>query len=70
MIKDYQKGTLPMLSFISHSPLETEAIGAEFNGRNHATIAYTIKKMEEILEKDPKTKAVVNDIIKNIRNNG
>lgn len=50
--------------------MSQEAIGAEFNGRNHATIAYTIKKMEEILEKDPKTKAVVNDIIKNIRNNG
>ena len=31
MIKDYQKGTLPMLSFISHSPLETEAIGAELS---------------------------------------
>ncbi|WP_195543121.1 chromosomal replication initiator protein DnaA [Massiliimalia timonensis] len=43
------------------------AIGDEFGGRDHATIVYSIQKVQKIIEKDAHTKAIVDDIIKNIR---
>ena len=43
------------------------AIGDEFGGRDHATIVYSIQKVQKIIEKDSHTKAIVDDIIKNIR---
>ncbi len=43
------------------------AIGDEFGGRDHATIVYAIQKVQKIIEKDAHTKAIVDDIIKNIR---
>lgn len=43
------------------------AIGDEFGGRDHATIVYSIQKVQKLIEKDPHTKAIVDDIIKNIR---
>lgn len=47
--------------------LSMVAIGDEFGGRHYSTIVYTIQEMEKKLEKDPKTKATVEDIIKNIQ---
>ena len=43
-------------------------IGEEFGGRDHSTIVYALKQIEKNMEKDPKLKATVDDIIKNIKN--
>ena len=45
-----------------------EAIGKEFGNRDHSTIVYALQQMDKKIEKDSKTKATVEDIIKNIRN--
>ncbi|HEX3017518.1 MAG TPA: chromosomal replication initiator protein DnaA [Caproicibacter sp.] len=42
-------------------------IGQEFGGRDHSTVVYAIQQVEKNAAKDPKTKATVEDIIKNIR---
>ena len=42
-------------------------IGDEFGGRDHSTIVYALKQIEKNMEKDPKLKSTVDDIIKNIR---
>ena len=42
-------------------------IGEEFGNRDHSTIVYAIKQIEKNMTKDPKLKATVEDIIKNIR---
>ncbi len=47
--------------------LSMVSIGEEFGGRHYSTIVYTIQEMEKKIEKDPKTKATVEDIIKNIQ---
>lgn len=51
---------------ITQQPLE--AIGKEFGNRNHSTMVYSVSQAEAQMEKDPKVKNTVNDIIKNIRN--
>ena len=43
------------------------AIGKEFGGRDHSTVVYAIQQVEKLILRDPKTKATVEDIIKNIR---
>lgn len=43
------------------------AIGKEFGGRDHSTIVYAIQQVEKNTARDAKTKATVEDIIKNIR---
>lgn len=43
------------------------SIGEEFGGRDHSTIVYALQQVEKTLSKDSKTKAMVEDIIKNIR---
>ena len=47
--------------------LSMSAIGSEFGGRDHSTIVYAIQQVEKIMKTDQKTKAMVEDIIKNIR---
>lgn len=47
--------------------MSQSAIGEEFGGRDHATIVYAIQKVQKIIEKDAHTKAIVDDIVKNIR---
>ncbi|MBQ9859100.1 MAG: chromosomal replication initiator protein DnaA [Clostridia bacterium] len=49
--------------------LPMKAIGEEFGGRDHTTIVYAVQKVESQMEKDPTYKNMVNDIIKNIREN-
>ena len=49
--------------------LPMKAIGQEFGGRDHTTIVYAIQKVETQMAKDPTFKNMVNDIIKNIREN-
>ncbi|MBQ8533468.1 MAG: chromosomal replication initiator protein DnaA [Clostridia bacterium] len=41
-------------------------IGKEVGGKDHATISYSLKKINQILDTNPKERATVNDIIKNI----
>ncbi len=48
--------------------LPLTAIGEEFGGRDHSTIVYAISQVEKNIKKDPKTKAMINDIVKNIQN--
>ena len=43
------------------------SIGEEFGGRDHSTIVYALQQVEKNLSKDQKTKAMVEDIVKNIR---
>ncbi len=47
--------------------LSMNLIGEEFGNRDHSTIVYAIKQIEKNMNKDPKLKATVEDIIKNIR---
>ena len=42
-------------------------IGQTFGGRDHSTVVYATRQVEKKIEKDPRTKGIVNDIIKNIR---
>ena len=47
--------------------LSMNLIVEEFGNRVHSTIVYAIKQIEKNMTKDPKLKATVEDIIKNIR---
>ncbi|NLJ30320.1 MAG: chromosomal replication initiator protein DnaA [Clostridiales bacterium] len=47
--------------------LPMTAIGEEFGGRDHSTVVYAIQQVEKGISRDPKVKATVEDIIKNIR---
>ena len=42
-------------------------IGQTFGGRDHSTVVYAIRQAEQNIKKDPRTKALVDDIIKNTR---
>ncbi|MGI5856284.1 MAG: chromosomal replication initiator protein DnaA [Candidatus Merdivicinus sp.] len=42
-------------------------IGQEFGGRDHTTIVYTLKKVENLIKTNPHDKGIIEDIIKNIR---
>ena len=42
-------------------------IGQTFGGRDHSTVVYAVRQVEKDIKKDPHTKAMVDDIIKNIR---
>lgn len=46
--------------------LPMQSIGEEFGSRDHSTIVYAIRKVEERMEQDSNFKNTVNDIIKNI----
>ena len=47
--------------------MSMEDIGREFSGRDHSTIVYSLKAMEQNLENDRRLKETVEDIIKNVR---
>lgn len=51
----------------SLTPLSMEAIGEEFGNRHYSTIIYTIQKVEKLIKTNSKTKEIVDDTIKNIR---
>lgn len=47
--------------------LSMVAIGEEFGDRHYSTIIYTVKKVQQMIEKDRKVREIVEDTIKNIR---
>lgn len=47
--------------------MSMNALGDEFGGRDHSTVVYATKQVEKNMKKDKKLKAMVEDIIKNIR---
>ena len=47
--------------------IDMEDIGKEFGGRDHSTIVYSLKSMENNLNNDRHLKETVEDIIKNVR---
>lgn len=47
--------------------LSMVTIGEEFGNRHYSTIIYTLKKVQEMMEKDRKVKEIIDDTIKNIR---
>ncbi len=47
--------------------LPLASIGKEFGGRDHSTMVYATQQVDKNMKKDPKIKATVEDIIKNIR---
>lgn len=49
--------------------LSYEAIGKEFNGRDHSTVVYAINNVKEKMEKDSSFRSVVEDLIKNSKAN-
>lgn len=51
----------------SLTSLSMEAIGEEFGNRHYSTIIYTIQKVEKLIKTNSKTKEIVEDTIKNIR---
>ncbi len=42
-------------------------IGQEFGGRDHTTIVYTLKKVENLIKTNAHDRGIIEDIIKNIR---
>lgn len=44
------------------------SIGEEFGGRDHSTIVYSLKQIEKIMRVDSRQREIIEDIIKNIRN--
>ncbi|MCL2580323.1 MAG: chromosomal replication initiator protein DnaA [Oscillospiraceae bacterium] len=49
--------------------ISLSAIGKELGNRDHSTIVYAIQQVEKNMDKDPRYKEMVEDIIKNIRGN-
>ena len=47
--------------------MSMSAIGDEFNGRDHSTVVYAIQQVEKNIQTNIKTKSIVEDLIKNIR---
>lgn len=43
-------------------------IGEEFGGRDHSTIVYALNQIKKQIETDSRQKAIIDDIIKNIKN--
>ena len=46
--------------------LSLKDIGVEYEGRNHTTVLASIKKVEELIQTDPKMSATIRDITSNI----
>ena len=45
------------------------SIGTEFGGRDHSTIVYSISNISDAMKKDQGLNDLVNDVIKNIKDN-
>lgn len=47
--------------------LSLPAIGEHFNGKNHSTVLHSIRKMEQMVERDPKLKQTMSELSENIK---
>lgn len=45
----------------------TTEIGKDFGGRDHSTVVYANKQVVEMMQKDPRKKDLINNIIKNVK---
>ncbi len=66
-ISNARKVAIYVVREITQLPLQE--IGAKFNNRDHSTIVYALKDVEKNMKKDSHYKGIVEDIIKNIRDN-
>jgi len=48
--------------------MSTLAVGKKFGNRDHSTIVYATKQIQKQMETDPRFKATIEDIIKNVQN--
>lgn len=48
--------------------LPLESIGQSFGGRDHSTVHYSISKIEKEIKRNPRQRAIIEDIIKNVNN--
>ncbi len=48
--------------------MSLDLIGAEFGGRDHSTVSYALRQVEEQIETNSHQKGIIEDIIKNIKN--
>lgn len=48
--------------------MSLDLIGAEFGGRDHSTVSYALRQVEEQIETNAHQKGIIEDIIKNIKN--
>ena len=49
--------------------MSLQDIGREYDGRNHSTVLSSIRKVEDLMQKDPKMAGIVRDITSNITTN-
>ena len=49
--------------------LSLKDIGEEFEGRNHATVLSSIRKVEDMILKDPSMASIIRDISSNVNSN-
>ena len=49
--------------------LTLNEIGKQYEGRNHATVLSSIRKVEDMLKTDPKMQSIIRDITSNINSN-
>lgn len=64
-ISTARKIAIYVIREITEMPLSS--IGEEFGGRDHSTIVYSIKHVEDSIKKDTHLKEIIDDLIKNIR---
>lgn len=62
-----RQATAYIIREITQVPLSE--IGMELGGRDHSTIVYQLKQAEKNIQRNPRHKEIVEDIIKNIRGN-
>lgn len=49
--------------------LSTEAIGAQFGNRDHSTVIYALRQIEEEMKRNSDLRATITDVITNIKDN-
>ena len=47
--------------------MPVQAVGAHFGGRDHTTVLYAIGQVEKKMQKNPKERALIQDILKNVQ---
>ena len=66
-ISSARKAAIYVIQDITGMPYE--AIGHEFGDRDHSTIVYSIKNVKDTMASDASYKAIIEDLIKNIKAN-